>query len=74
MIVVVYYRTWFVDNDDKFKPTGAVVRPRKLCETLKIIAKEGGEALNNGSLTKIFVEDIQDMGGIITEDDMRNYT
>ncbi|KAI4456654.1 gamma glutamyl transpeptidase [Holotrichia oblita] len=69
-----HLKTWFVENEDKFKPTGSLVKPSKLCETLKIIANEGGDALYNGSLAKTFVKDIQDMGGIITEEDMKNYT
>ncbi|KAK9679351.1 hypothetical protein QE152_g40097 [Popillia japonica] len=69
-----HLKTWFTEDDDKFKPTGSVVKPTKLCETLKVIANEGGDALYNGSLAKIFVQDIQDMGGIITEEDMKNYT
>ncbi|KAG5872870.1 Glutathione hydrolase 1 proenzyme, partial [Gonioctena quinquepunctata] len=45
----------------------------KLARTLEIIADEGGDALNNGSLTKDFIKDIRDKGGIMTEEDMRNY-
>lgn len=52
---------------------GEYVKLDKLAGTLKIIAQEGGDALHNGSLTKRFVEDIQDKGGILTEDDMENY-
>ncbi|XP_054274765.1 scoloptoxin SSD14-like [Macrosteles quadrilineatus] len=66
-------REWFVDPTGKYKTTGSLVRTKKLCETLKVIAQEGGNALHDGSLTKKFVDDVQSMGGIITEDDMRNY-
>uniref|UniRef100_A0A8D8V6R5 Gamma-glutamyltranspeptidase 1 n=1 Tax=Cacopsylla melanoneura TaxID=428564 RepID=A0A8D8V6R5_9HEMI len=44
-----------------------------LAKTLQIIANEGGNALHNGSLTEAFVKDIQDAGGIITVEDMKNY-
>ncbi|XP_008473029.2 glutathione hydrolase 1 proenzyme [Diaphorina citri] len=44
-----------------------------LAKTFSIIAEEGGDALHNGSLTKAFVKDIQEAGGIITEADMNNY-
>lgn len=44
-----------------------------LAQTLDIIAKEGPEAIHNGSLTASLVRDIQKLGGIITEDDLRNY-
>jgi hypothetical protein len=52
---------------------GDWIRPKKFCETLKIIASNGGNCLYNGSLAKMFVSDIQNMGGIITEEDMANY-
>lgn len=67
------FREWFVDSTGKFKTMGTLIRPRRLCETLAVIAREGGDAIHNGSLTKTFVEDLQNMGGIITEEDMRNY-
>jgi gamma-glutamyltranspeptidase/glutathione hydrolase len=52
---------------------GEQIRPKEFCETLKMIAVHGGNSLYNGSLAKIFVSDIQQMGGIITEEDMANY-
>lgn len=44
-----------------------------LAQTLRVIAAEGGEALYTGSLVQKFVSDIQDLGGIITAEDMANY-
>lgn len=52
---------------------GEVIKIPKLAKTLKIIAEEGPGALYNGSLTAGFVKDIQDNGGIITEEDMNSY-
>lgn len=52
---------------------GQVVKRLILAETLKVIALEGGEALNNGSLTDSFIEDIKSMGGVITKEDMNDY-
>lgn len=52
---------------------GDSIKRLKLAETFKVIAKEGASALYNGSLTKQFVKDIQDLGGIITEFDMESY-
>lgn len=42
----------------------------RLAETLEIIAQEGGEAINNGSLTQLIADDIAEMGGIITKEDL----
>lgn len=45
----------------------------KLADTLKTISLEGGDALYTGSLANILVEDIQEMGGIITAQDMAEF-
>ncbi|KAB0792869.1 hypothetical protein PPYR_14828 [Photinus pyralis] len=52
---------------------GQFIRNEKLAETLEIVAEQGESALYDGVLTKAFVEDIQNLGGIITEEDMRSY-
>lgn len=52
---------------------GDYIKEPALARTLDIIAEEGPEAMHNGSLTAQLVQDIQNHGGIITEDDLRNY-
>ncbi|CAH0398398.1 unnamed protein product [Chilo suppressalis] len=52
---------------------GDLIKNPALEETLETIAREGPEAIHNGSLTQKLVQDIRDFGGIITEEDMRNY-
>lgn len=54
---------------------GDTMKRVKLGRTLEIIAEEGADALHSrtGSLMKGFVRDIQDFGGIITEEDMIRY-
>ncbi|XP_077286681.1 scoloptoxin SSD14-like isoform X2 [Arctopsyche grandis] len=52
---------------------GEKIKRLKLAETLEIIARDGADALYNGTLTKSFIQDIQDFDGIITEEDMNNY-
>ncbi|XP_046966038.1 glutathione hydrolase 1 proenzyme-like [Vanessa cardui] len=52
---------------------GDLIREPTLARTLDVIAEEGPEAIHNGSLTAALVRDIQNFGGIITEDDLRNY-
>lgn len=53
---------------------GELIKRPKLAETLRIIRDEGVNALyGNGSLLTNFIKDIQSYGGIITEEDMRNY-
>lgn len=67
-------REWFFDANGKFKPAGSLIMPKKLCDTLKIIADSDGNELYNGTLSKMLLQDIKDMGGIITEEDLQNYT
>jgi len=45
----------------------------KLAETMKIIAKEGVDAIYNGSLTSKLLEDLKEVNGIITREDLANY-
>jgi len=45
----------------------------KLAETLELIRDSDASVLYNGTLTENFVKDIQDLGGIITEEDMNEY-
>lgn len=47
--------------------------PKKLCETLSLIAANGGDDLYNGTLSKMFLEDVKNMGGIITAEDLVKY-
>ncbi|KAK4874270.1 hypothetical protein RN001_013630 [Aquatica leii] len=52
---------------------GDLIKRLKLAKTLEIIAKDGADALYNGVLTKAFIKDIQSVGGIITEEDLKAY-
>ncbi|KAL3273405.1 hypothetical protein HHI36_014851 [Cryptolaemus montrouzieri] len=52
---------------------GQLIRRLKLADTLEIIAKEGGDALHNGSLTDQFIADIKSLNGIITKEDIQGY-
>lgn len=69
----MFFRNWFVNEDGSFKKPGTMIFPKKLCETLKIVAEKGGDALYNGSLSKIFLEDLKRAGSIISAEDLRNY-
>lgn len=45
----------------------------KLAHTLRMIATYGGDVLYEGSLAASLAQDIRDSGGIITEQDLRDY-
>jgi gamma-glutamyltranspeptidase/glutathione hydrolase/leukotriene-C4 hydrolase len=40
---------------------------------LKVIAKNGGDDLYNGTLGEMLLEDLKEMGSIITKEDLENY-
>ncbi|XP_063225549.1 scoloptoxin SSD14-like isoform X4 [Bacillus rossius redtenbacheri] len=68
-------RAMFVDPaTGKLKRQGSLIRPGKICSTLRAVAERGGDDLYTGALAKTLAEDIASMGGIITEDDLRDYT
>lgn len=54
---------------------GERIKRLKLAETLEIIADEGADTLyNNGTIANLLVDEIREMGGIITIEDLMNYT
>ncbi|MCL7035794.1 hypothetical protein MKW94_021249 [Papaver nudicaule] len=53
--------------------TGELCYNPKLAETLQLIAKGGCQAFYNGAVGKNLVKDVQAAGGILTEEDLRNY-
>ncbi|XP_073956860.1 glutathione hydrolase 1 proenzyme-like isoform X2 [Choristoneura fumiferana] len=59
-------------TNEVWKEGDMIVEPT-LAATLDIIAAEGPEAMHNGSLTAALVRDIERFGGIITEEDLRNF-
>lgn len=55
------------------KRAGETYKLPKLAETMRIIAKEGADAVYNGSLTRQLIDDLKTANGIITEEDLANY-
>ncbi|KAJ9582225.1 hypothetical protein L9F63_003435, partial [Diploptera punctata] len=53
---------------------GDVFKRLKLADTLEIIKMEKADALYNGSLTDNFINDIKELGGIITKEDLAEYS
>lgn len=64
----------FVDPEtNQFYRVGSIIKPTKICDTLSTIMLEGGNAIHNGSLTNLIVEDINALGGLVTKEDLNNY-
>lgn len=67
-------RDIFIDpNTGEFRRAGTLVKLDRLCDTLEIIAREGGNSLYNGSLSNIFAKDLMEIGSIITKEDLEIY-
>ncbi|XP_011206389.2 glutathione hydrolase 1 proenzyme [Bactrocera dorsalis] len=64
----------FLKDDGTPFVEGDYMKRTQLGITLGIIAENGaGELYDGGEIGKLFIEDIQELGGIITEDDLKNY-
>jgi len=68
------YRECFHDEEyGRLKKVGQIYKLPKLAETLRIIAKEGVDAIYNGSLTSKVLKDLKKIKSIITKEDLANY-
>ncbi|XP_065365119.1 glutathione hydrolase 1 proenzyme [Calliphora vicina] len=64
----------FVKEDGSLYKEGDYMKRPALGNTLERIANNGvGEMYDGGETGKMFAKDIQEMGGIITEQDLKNY-
>ncbi|KXN74215.1 gamma-glutamyltranspeptidase, partial [Conidiobolus coronatus NRRL 28638] len=73
---------WIMKNEqfkEAYAPNGTVlglgdiVRLPKLAATLTRISKEGAKAFYDGDIAKEIIETIQNNGGIMTREDLKNY-
>jgi len=60
-------------NGESFKP-GDIVFQKDLANTLRVISENGKEGFYEGKIAEKIVDDIQSNGGLITLDDLRNYS
>ena len=64
----------FIDpGTGELRKPGTIIRPKKLCETMRIIAENGANVLYNGTLGRKLVEDLKKRGGIIGMKDLNAY-
>lgn len=57
----------------RYKAGDYVYPPKQLCETYRTIAEKGGEEFYSGELADKIVEDLKDVGSIVTKQDLQEY-
>ncbi|XP_050456091.1 scoloptoxin SSD14-like isoform X5 [Cataglyphis hispanica] len=67
-------RELFIDpTTNEFRKAGSIIKPRTLCETLRIIAEKNATEFYNGTIGRYLVDDLREQGGIITMKDLNEY-
>lgn len=66
-------KTFFDEKTGHVKTIGEMYTLPKLAETMKVIAKEGGDALYNGTLADKLLDDLKKVNGIMTREDLAAY-
>lgn len=74
MFVFIYRKTFFINGTNTPRRPGEHIRlPPALCSTYKILAEKGGDDFYNGHLADLIVDDLRDLGSIITKSDLEWY-
>lgn len=71
--IIFCRKTFFDELTGHVKSEGEIYKLPKLAETMRVIAKEGADAVYNGSLTSKILKDLNEINGIITREDLANY-
>ncbi|XP_032675848.1 scoloptoxin SSD14-like isoform X2 [Odontomachus brunneus] len=67
-------RELFVDpTTNEFRKPGSIIKPKALCETLRVIAEKNATEFYNGTIGRLLVDDLRQQGGIITMKDLNEY-
>ncbi|CAH1233731.1 GGT1 [Branchiostoma lanceolatum] len=61
------------DENNNVMGANMIMKRPQLAETLRAVADGGADAFYTGKIAKNLVKDIQDAGGIITEQNLRDY-
>lgn len=70
----IYRETFFINGTNTARKVGEHIHlSQKLCETYKILAENGGDDFYNGTLAGLIVDDLRDLGSIITKKDLESY-
>lgn len=69
------HRKTFVNDatNEKYDVGTHVYPAQQLCDTYKSIAENGGDDFYTGHLADLLVEDLKDVGSVITKQDLKEY-
>uniref|UniRef100_A0A1B0FNN7 Gamma-glutamyltransferase n=1 Tax=Glossina morsitans morsitans TaxID=37546 RepID=A0A1B0FNN7_GLOMM len=64
----------FNETADDIHPLGTKLQPLKeLCKTYELLAENGPLDFYNGTLAKMVADDLEDLGSVVTSDDLESY-
>lgn len=64
----------FDTESNSIKSLGSKLYPsQKLCSTYRMLAENGPLDFYNGTLSKLIIEDLQDIQSLVTADDLESY-
>ena len=66
-------KQYFLKKDNTVYQDGDVLIQKDLAKTLKILQKEGESAFYNGKIAAAIIQDMENNGGILTQEDLTNY-
>ncbi|VVC34643.1 Hypothetical protein CINCED_3A018712 [Cinara cedri] len=69
----LFREVFFDEKTGHAKKKGETYKLLRLAKTLRVIAKEGADAIYNGSLTPLILDDLNKVNGIITKEDLANF-
>lgn len=71
---VVYRKTFYNSTRNELYEVGTHVYPaQQLCDTYKSISENGGDDFYTGHLADLIVKDLEDIGSVITKQDLEEY-
>lgn len=69
------FRSMLFNNQtgEKRKLGDVIYPPKTLCNTYKTLAETDGDEFYKGNLADLIVDDLRDLGSIITKEDLQTY-
>lgn len=67
-------KSFFINGTDTPRKPGDLIHlPKELCNTYKLLAENGANDFYAGTVADLIVDDLRDLGSIITKNDLVSY-